>query len=267
MTELRDRLVRIIGSFRTHTDERGDDNQVIHDTLSESYDECTKNSLYQLVDDVLAEVSLYTSPIARPSSAGEKWKLVPIEPTEEMEEAADEPFHSTWKAERERSVKYHGKEGFASVSFSRAIWKAMLGAAPEPSAGEKDGTGDGGIVGMLRHGGKEWQRCGIGGILDNLTAQLILDAASLIDEQRKALEIWQKPTVTPGDGGIVGRLRYTADIRERHRADGDPIAKDCREAAARIETLEKVLSEIATTCHNSRAWHPVTTIPGPSVEE
>jgi hypothetical protein len=253
MTELRDRLVRIIGSFRTHTDERGDDNQVIHDTLSESYDECTKNSLYQLVDDVLAEVSLYTSPLARPSSAGEA---------------------SISEEEREKLVDRTAKILADEVWQPNDIiaWQIVSSffppaAVPEPSAGEKDGTGDGDIVGMLRHGGKEWQRCGIGGILDNLTAQLILDAASLIDEQRKALEIWQKPTVTPGDGGIVGRLRYTADIRERHRADGDPIAKDCREAAARIETLEKVLSEIATTCHNSRAWHPVTTIPGPSVEE
>lgn len=52
----RDRLAAIIGSFPLHTDDRGDENQVLHDAFSGD-SEARTEAVYQLVDDVLAEVS------------------------------------------------------------------------------------------------------------------------------------------------------------------------------------------------------------------
>jgi hypothetical protein len=52
----RDKLVSLIGSFPLHTDDRGPDNAVLHDAFSGDYNERTE-AIYQLVDDLLAEIS------------------------------------------------------------------------------------------------------------------------------------------------------------------------------------------------------------------
>jgi hypothetical protein len=62
----------------------------------------------------------------------EGWVAVPLEPTEIMEEAADEVFHTVWKQERERSLTLYKKEGFASSSFSVPMYRAMLAARGKP---------------------------------------------------------------------------------------------------------------------------------------
>lgn len=59
-----------------------------------------------------------------------EYKLVPVEPTEEMTDEADNVFHTVWKAQREYSLAKSGKEAFASYPFSVAIYKAMLSASP-----------------------------------------------------------------------------------------------------------------------------------------
>ena len=65
------------------------------------------------------------------------------EPTEYMEDAADEPFHSTWRSERERWEQAEqrridmglprnlpeGQNAFASGPFTTAIYRAMIDAA------------------------------------------------------------------------------------------------------------------------------------------
>jgi hypothetical protein len=58
----RDNLMLLIGSFPLHTDDRGDDNQVLHDAFSGDYDTRTE-AIYQLVDDILAEVSAEAAPV------------------------------------------------------------------------------------------------------------------------------------------------------------------------------------------------------------
>lgn len=59
-----------------------------------------------------------------------EYKIVPVEPTEEMTDEADNVFHTVWKAQREYSLAKSGKEAFASYPFSVAIYKAMLSASP-----------------------------------------------------------------------------------------------------------------------------------------
>jgi hypothetical protein len=58
---------------------------------------------------------------------------VPRFATEEMHDAAGEPFHAEWKEQRESAERLYGKVGFASYGFSHAIWNAMIAAAPSLS--------------------------------------------------------------------------------------------------------------------------------------
>ena len=51
-----------------------------------------------------------------------EWKLVPVEPTDEMLDAADVP------------ARVHPD------AYFRAVYRAMLAAAPEPPADEKGGS-------------------------------------------------------------------------------------------------------------------------------
>ncbi len=51
------------------------------------------------------------------------------EPTEEMEEAADQPFHDEWKKQKAYSLKHYSKEAYASVGFSVPMWRAMIDEA------------------------------------------------------------------------------------------------------------------------------------------
>ena len=59
----------------------------------------------------------------------EGWVLVPREPTEEMLDAGDAPFHNEWKRQREYAAKYGKPEGFGSAPFSEAIYRAMIAEA------------------------------------------------------------------------------------------------------------------------------------------
>lgn len=65
---------------------------------------------------------------ARYEAAARRFLELIREPTDEMEEAADEPFHAAWKYHRERSMKLYGKEAYGSAAFSDPIWKAMIDA-------------------------------------------------------------------------------------------------------------------------------------------
>lgn len=51
------------------------------------------------------------------------------EPTEDMLDAADDPFHDEWRKQKADSVRLYGKEGYASSPFSQRIWQAMVGEA------------------------------------------------------------------------------------------------------------------------------------------
>lgn len=71
---------------------------------------------------------------------GGDWVLVPREPTEEMLEAADAPFHEEWRRQRERALRLHGKEAYGSGPFSEAIYRAMINASPPSLGGEEPKT-------------------------------------------------------------------------------------------------------------------------------
>lgn len=60
----RDRLATLIGSFPLHTDDRGDDNQVLQDAFAGDYDARTE-AVYQLADDILAELSAASATMKR----------------------------------------------------------------------------------------------------------------------------------------------------------------------------------------------------------
>jgi len=77
----------------------------------------------------LAAAALST-PEAPAASDGDGWKLVPVEPTEEMEAAADEPFHAAFQAAAKRCKERGVQIALASGEFSPAIYRAMLQAAP-----------------------------------------------------------------------------------------------------------------------------------------
>jgi hypothetical protein len=47
-------------------------------------------------------------------------------------------------------------------------------------------------------------------------------------------------TIKPQEG-LIERLLYTATIRERHGADDDTIARECREAAAELSRLSAIV--------------------------
>ena len=64
--------------------------------------------------------------------------LVPVEPTDEMTDVADDVFHNVWKEQREYALRVHGKEGYASEPFTLAIYKAMINASPKPIDADKD---------------------------------------------------------------------------------------------------------------------------------
>ena len=64
-----------------------------------------------------------------PPVPSQDWVMVPKEPTDEMHEAAADPFHAEWKKQREYSEKQFGKLAFASEPFSREIYRAMIHAA------------------------------------------------------------------------------------------------------------------------------------------
>jgi len=51
------------------------------------------------------------------------------EPTDAMEDAADEPVHEELKKQGQFSIKNYGKLAFASYPFSNSVWKAMIDAA------------------------------------------------------------------------------------------------------------------------------------------
>lgn len=55
-------------------------------------------------------------------------------PTDEMLDAADDPFHAEIKKQTERSLRLYGKRAYASCSFSEPLWKAMIDAALTPGA-------------------------------------------------------------------------------------------------------------------------------------
>jgi hypothetical protein len=56
--------------------------------------------------------------------------LVPAEPTEEMEDAADEPFCIEWKRSKKSSIDRYGIEAHGSSTFTRPMYAAMLAASP-----------------------------------------------------------------------------------------------------------------------------------------
>lgn len=51
------------------------------------------------------------------------------DPTEGMEEAADDPVHQELKDQGQFSIEKYGKLAFASYPFSTKVWKAMINAA------------------------------------------------------------------------------------------------------------------------------------------
>lgn len=51
------------------------------------------------------------------------------EPTEAMEEAADDPVHSELAKQGQFSIENYGKLAFASYPFSVAVWQAMIDKA------------------------------------------------------------------------------------------------------------------------------------------
>lgn len=57
------------------------------------------------------------------------YRVVPLVPTEEMEDAADEPFHEALNKQTESSMRLFGKRAYASTGFSVPMWKAMIQAS------------------------------------------------------------------------------------------------------------------------------------------
>jgi hypothetical protein len=51
-----------------------------------------------------------------------------LDVSDDMEEAADDPFHAEFKAQHERSMRVYGKVALASAGFSKPMFQAMLRA-------------------------------------------------------------------------------------------------------------------------------------------
>lgn len=67
----------------------------------------------------------------------EGFVVVPVEPTEDMLDAGDEPFHAELRKQRLANEKAgRPLAAFGSGPVSEAIYRAMLSAAPLPITGE-----------------------------------------------------------------------------------------------------------------------------------
>lgn len=66
-------------------------------------------------------------------AVAEGWVAVPREPTDDMLDAADEPFHREIQKQTAECRKHGGRLGYGSGPVTDAVWKAMLAAAPRPT--------------------------------------------------------------------------------------------------------------------------------------